>query len=172
MIIIIKIILIYITVAMFLLCKNFYLCIKCYYLIYSLERDREAVNNYRLIIPIKTILNDANIYCSQLFDLKNFTNYTGVQDIIECIHQAQGIYYNRCKRSFLWLFYLICKIRIFRPILMHTSNKFFAILACLIEWFVLYLLGLYLDTTGIGSKILQYLLSSLSQLIELVKTLV
>lgn len=146
--------------------KNVYLWYKCNYIG---NRLLEFKNNYNYIIPTRSILCKAGFYAASIPN-KDFDDRYGVRKIGDLLLQAQGIYHTRKLRSWFWIYYLLSRITVFSSVITHTRNKFVSVFLCLLEGFVIYLLGLYLDRTDIGNKILDYLLSFPKLAVEFLNT--
>ncbi len=162
----IKIVAVYVLIALLLYIRNKYLYLKCSYLCSCLQLNKD---NYNYIIPVNSIMHKAHLYNPIFSDPQNFANEIFIKDICECLLQARGIFYTFYMRSPLWLFYLIQRLVIFTPITKIVSNKFIASLCSIVESFALYLLGLYLDTTGIGNKTLSLIRGVIYHLINTLK---
>lgn len=158
-----KIILFYIAISAIVYIRNKYFYIKCTYLINSL---RENKNNCNYIIPVNSILRKANLFTFERANPQRFVNSNYIEDICDCLLIAKGIFHTYCKRSPLWLYYLISNMSIFSLVRKTASSRLCTIFYALVEWFFLYLLGLFLDTSGIGSKILKWLYVALNYLIN------
>lgn len=159
----VKIICIYFLISVFIYLKNKYRQLKCNYVINGIFKSKNISDRYKYILSASFLLSKANIYRLDISnDLKNTPN-----SVIESLEIARGIYIGRSHRAFLWGYFVLLKIHIFKPIFSHINNKTSAIIICLAEFFFTYLIGLYFDTTGIGNKILTFLPVALNRLADL-----
>lgn len=153
----------YTLIAVIIFVKNKFLYYKCNYLINRL-RDNKI---YEYIIPINDILRKANIYSNESSIIETYSDRSGINSICNSLLFAKGIFNTRCIRSPMWLYYLVSKLLIFKPIKEHISNKLLSILLYLVEWFFLYLLGVYLDKADIADKLLSWIYEKLNLLIDI-----
>lgn len=157
-----KIIGMYILISILLYLKNKYRHLRCNYIINTMYDNKNNTDNYKYILAIEILLDKADIY--HLNVPKDLQDYPDT--IIDALQIARGIYIGRCYRALLWGYFFLMEIHIFKPIFSRTNNKLIALIFCLVEFFVTYLLGLYLDTTDIGSKILAFLPAALNKLVD------
>ena len=162
-----KLLLIYIAIAIILFTRNKFLYFKCNYLMNSLNTN----NAYKYMIPINDILQKAHTYSLEASNPKNYLRQNNFDDIRSSLLIAQGVFYTNYIRSPFWLYYLLSRLSIFKPIQRHIPNKFFSFILYLVEWFVLYLLGVYLDKADIGGKLLDLIREKLNLLTSIVQKL-
>ena len=86
-------------------------------------------------------------------------------DFINAFESAKGTFIFYIVRSPVWLFIALDKLTIFAPA-RKTGNFFISLVVAALEIFVAYLVGLYLDTTGIGNKILAHLFFLLNHIAD------
>lgn len=165
----IKFVLFYIFIALVLFVKNFIHLMHCAYIqtkFVENHNNNSSVKNYEFQNSIISLLHRAKVYVQTNITAKTVSDIYKACVIEDYIVQAKAEYIYRCKHTIFWGYSLIKKLKIFKPIFNHTNNIFISIICCLAEGFAAYLLGLYLDTTGIGNKILTYLTALASTLIE------
>ena len=78
---------------------------------------------------------------------------------------AKGYFKHYALSAPLWFFLAIDSLTIFASV-NKIGNKVIKFVFALFQFFVSYLVALYLDTSGIGNKILTFLLASLTALSE------
>lgn len=164
-----KIITAYILIAVFIYTKNKINYLRCNYVINNLianAKNKKYNNNFNYINSVESLLSGASIYSPVFLDYSKLANGYYLNSIIEHLEQARGIYRHRYIHSLFWGYPFLKKIKIFKPIFNKSTNIIVSIVICLVEGFLVYLLGLYLDTTGIGNKILICLTDFASSLIE------
>lgn len=162
----VKIICIYFFISILLYLKNKYRQLKCNYVINGIYKSKNISDRYQYILATSFLLSKANIYRLDISDdLK-----TNPNSVIESLEIARGIYIGRSHRALLWGYFVLMRIHIFKPIFSQINNKMLAFIICLVEFFFTYLIGLYLDTTGIGNKILTSLPVALNKLADLLST--
>ena len=146
---------------------NFVRLIKCfvYRSVYNNNfKNGTPNNNYIIRHSVISLLNKANtslqnpstdIIASKIF----------IDDFNSAFFNAAGYFLHNMLHSVVWPLIIIKKFIIFIPAA-KISNQLFSLAIALIEGFAVYLLGLFLDTTGIGSRILTYLLDVATALFE------
>ena len=163
-----RIFIFYITVSLIILIKNFIYFCRCNYANIALQNNlqkREYDNNLKYSVSVKSLISNANIYCPLSFSVSTFTESYWIEQLLKYVSHASGVYRHRLLHAFFWPSSFIKKINIFRIITDKTNNVFLSILFCIIEAFFVYLLGLYLDTSGIGNKLLTFVTGWVSSLI-------
>ena len=90
-------------------------------------------------------------------------NKSYIEDFNKAFENAKGHFYYLMCLSLIWPWLVIKTFKMFAPIRKITNKVAWVILAPL-EMFLAYLLGIFLDTTGIGDKILKFLLDFLSRI--------
>lgn len=164
-----KFVLFYIFIALVLSIKNFIHLMHCAYVqtkFIENHNNNSSVKNYEIQNSIISLLHRAKVYIQTNITAETVSNICKACVIEDYIVQAKAEYIYRSKHAIFWGYSLIKKLKIFKPIFHHTNNVFISIVCCAAESFAAYLLGLYLDTTGIGNKILAYLTALASTLIE------
>lgn len=163
-----RIFIFYITVSLIILIKNLIYFCRCNYAYIELQdslQKSEYKNNVNHSVSIKSLISNANIPCPLSFSAEIFTESYWIKQLLKYVSHASGVYRHRLLHAFFWPSSFIKKINIFKIITDKTNNVFLSILFCIIEAFFVYLLGLYLDTSGIGSKILTFVTGWVSSLI-------
>lgn len=163
-----RIFIFYITVSLIILIKNLVCFCRCNYAYNALRNSlqkSEYKNNVKHSVSVKSLILNANIPCPLSFSVDTFTESYWVEQLLQYVLHASGVYRHRLLHAFFWPSSFIKKINIFRIITDKTNNVFLSILFCVIEAFFVYLLGLYLDTSGIGNKILTFVTGWVSSLI-------
>lgn len=139
---------------------------RCTHFIVNIEINHKSGlsrKNYIYFVPINRLLRRAGIKTSGIL-LEDFADRNCAKWIEEFLYQATFIYKHRSKNAFLWGYYLMEKMLIFRPVFSQKRNIFVSILICVAEGLGIHLLCTYLDITGISSNILSTLTDSLSAL--------
>ena len=161
-----KIFFTYIVVILLITSVNIIRILRCRHIIRKLIRNRynsTPKKNCNYILSIKELLQKASIPAPSQLTTKGMAEKEIIQNIIDDLLQAAGVYRHRAIHSPLWPIYIIERACVFRPI-QKIPNKVLSVILALLEGFALYLLGLFLDTTGIGDKILTFLLEPLTAL--------
>ena len=160
----------YAGIALFLLLKNFIHLLHCDYLhrkFITNHQNGTPEKNYELKNSIADIVNTASVDNFYEINATILANPVYISKIEDYILQAQAEYIYRFKHSIFWGYTnVLKKFKIFSPVFKHTNNIFITLIICFLEMFFAYLLGLYLDTTGIGNKILSALTFWASSLIN------
>lgn len=165
----------YIGIALLKLLKNSlhqHFCASLYakyYLNYHNAPDK----NYFLINQVRRHFKRTGTYNkvnhSQHY-LPKHSSYV-FSDVEECFCYAIGIYKDRKRRAFLWLYDdVLSKLSVILIPQNLKGNRIIAFLIALLECFLIYLAELALDITGIGSKILNYLYATLTEIWHLLLT--
>lgn len=121
--------------------------------------NRESTKNTIIASSFAHYLNEAPIHISTL-DICSLYKTSDCQD---AYIWTLSNYFRKIRAAFAWPWHAIERLKLFAPI-RKISNKLAWIILAPLEMFVAYLLGLYLDTTGIGNKILMFLLDFLSHI--------
>lgn len=159
----------YIGVALLKLLKNSlheHFCAKLY-VEYRLNYQTSPQKNHFLTSQVRRHFKRTDTYCkanhSQHY-LSNRSSYV-FSDVEECFYYALGIYKDRKRRAFLWLYDdVLSKLSVILIPQRLKENPVIALLFGLLQCFVIYLAELALDTSGIGNKILDYLYATLTEL--------
>lgn len=166
-----KFILWYLGISAIIFLKHFIDFWRCMYVAFRLEYNIEehpSRRNYNYITSVRSLLSRA--YISS--DIGKYSQIAyDVDDITDRLFQARGIYRDRMLHSPLWGYNVLKKIHIFSPIFERSHGWFVSTILCLAEGLALYLIGLYLDNSGIGKSLLSYLISLGHSLIDSVRTL-
>ena len=164
-----KLLIIYFSIAFLKFIWNTTLYFHCDFLMrkYIDNIYVDPFKNYNILNSVKWHFKRTDTYCRTLNTQDGITEKS--QDILhatkDCFLHAMGVYYYRALNSVFWIFtdFLSTKKIIFIPVKLR-SNIFFSFLCSLFDWFLLYLVGLFLDTSGIGQRILDSLHAFLSVL--------
>ena len=150
----------YISISLILFIKNLCDMLRCSYIKNKLETNEQSNNsskNLNYTVSVRSLLKRTGLYHLSGSYLSGQQSYK----ICRRLTEARGIYRHRMIHCMFWPLALTSKMHVFRPIHKGKLNIFIKLTFCLIESLAIYLLGLYLDTTGIGNKILDALLGFL-----------
>lgn len=163
-----KFIKLYIVIAICICFVNLTRFVKCLYYKtkYLLNfKNNTPEKNYRIQEPIKRLLKKGNVYMLSSAKIDCIADVYYKDDFINAFESARGTFIFYIIRSPVWLFVALDTLTIFAPA-RKTGNIFITIVVAVVEIFAAYLVGLYLDTTGIGNKILAHLLAFLNYIAE------
>ena len=158
---IIKILLFYILVTIFIAIKNCINFARCIYIELKLKdnySNGKNVNNYYLADSLNSLLCKANV---SVVPAKELRDSFSAPKVFDHILRARAKYRHRMIHSYCWVINLFSHMRIFSFNITRIENKLLRFIFCIAEWLVLYLVGLFLDTSGIGNKILSHLIAFL-----------
>ena len=163
-----RIIFIYISTTLLLALKNLINWWRCTYISARMQMniDVSPYKNLNYTISIISLLKRLDCYYTKKEISKMIVNPHGMLTIIKHLYEVRGIYYHQIVHSFTWPYRVMRKITVFKPLSDVKNNPIISTILCIGEGFVIYLLGLYLDTTGIGNKILAFLLDFLTEAVE------
>lgn len=159
-----NLLIIYFLIAIFDFCLNFYRMIHT-----KILRDKYIKNirnhcherNYELLIPISKVLSKANIYvCNLESEIENSFGITCSFD--NALTKAFYHYKYLMKHCFTWI--LRIPFPKFKFIHNKRLNLFIRFLVFSVSTITVYFFGLYLDSSGLGLKILTCLSDSLNRL--------
>ncbi len=161
----IRIIIFYVICSAIWFVVNFNRYIRCayYQTVYNINLDNNNGNkNYSIKEPVYHLLMKAHILpLSSDIDVIAETCYRS--QFNNAFDNAKGYFKHRKNRFLIWIF-LLLNSAFARLSISKTGNKIISVILAVLSMFVAYFLGLYLDTTGIGNKILECLLSNLTLL--------
>ncbi len=121
--------------------------------------NREPTKNTIIASSFAQYLRNAPV-CVDTLDI---CNPHKTKDCQEAYMWTLSNYFRKVRDAFVWPLRAIEKLKMFAPI-RKISNKLSWIILAPLEIFASYLLGLFLDTTGIGNKILMFLLDFLNRI--------
>lgn len=155
----------YIPVFLIVFIVNFIRYIRCVYYQAMYNKNlnaRTPFKNYSIKHFAYTLLRKGDVEILNS-DIDIITNQQYQSDFNNAFENAKGYFKYLMWQSLIWPWLIIKTFKIFAPI-RKISNKFSWVILAPLEMFVAYLLGLFLDTTGIGNKILDFLLDFLSRI--------
>lgn len=121
--------------------------------------NKELNKNVIIASSFAHYLRDAQVYVDTL----DICNPQKTKDCQEAYMWTLSNYFRKVRDAFAWPMRAIEKLKMFAPI-RKISNKLSWIILAPLEIFASYLLGLFLDTTGIGNKILTFLIDFLNRI--------
>ena len=154
-----KLITFYISVAIIFFIINLYRYLRCtyYQIIYNTNHENNnALKNFNIKESVYKLFKKSHILISGRADIGIITDSFQMNDFNNSFYCARAYFRHKMLHAPFWVLSAIEKINIF-SLVRKTNNKVASLILSVIEGFLLYLLGLYLDTTGIGNKILSYL---------------
>ena len=161
------IVLCYLLIAALFFIVNFFRLKKCilYQSLYNDNfKNNTPNNNYTIKHTIISLLNKAHISLKcNVVSLVADRAFT--KEFNNAFENAKGYFIHRMLHSPMWIALVAEGLTLFIPAF-KIKHKIFACIFALIEAFVVYLFGLFLDTTGIGDKILVHLLDIATALFE------
>lgn len=152
-----KLLIIYFSIAVFNFLKNAYRMIHTAYLRNTYVKNIKECHsekNYELLIPITKVLIKANVY---VYNLESEISHSfGISTSLDNAFSKAFYHYKYLmKHCFTWI------IRIPLPKFKFIHNKklniFIRFLVFAISTITVYLFSLYLDNSGLGVKVLNYL---------------
>ena len=158
----------YFFIAFITFAINCFRYIKCafYHNIYNNNFvNNTPEKNYSIKLSVFYLLKKAEICNIKPLTLDLISNKSYIEEFNYAFESAKGYFRYYMIHSLLWGKFAIEKLSFFAPARL-IKNKLASIIFALAEALAVYLLGLYLDTTGIGNKILTFLLDALNQLSE------
>ncbi len=152
-----KLLIIYFSISVFNFLKNAYRMVHTNFLRNTYIKnikEHHSEKNYELLIPIVKVLSKANVYVYNIESELN-NNFGISQSFDNSFMKAFYHYKYLSKHSLTWI------TRIPFPKFKFIHNKklniFLRFLVFAISTIAVYLLGLYLDNSGLGLKALNYL---------------
>ena len=161
MLTLIKLLYYYCIIAVLLSARHWIDWFRCLYIAARLHNNNQTNKKYKnqnYAISIESLLKNAKGYNieSRIYNLLSRRDYSDVE-MLGALFEAQAVYRHWALHTFTWPATLFRKLNLFNHIFNTRHNFFIKIIMCFLEGFLVYLLGLYLDTTGIGNKILTYI---------------
>ena len=126
-----------------------------------------SLKNLKYFEPVQKLLSKFGYHHTRKEILAFLTKDDSRTNIDMELFVVYGICISRSLSSPTWIFKAISSMSLFGW--MSEQNIFVKIILFLAEFFAVYLLGLFLDTTGTGSKILTFLLCSANELFQQMK---
>lgn len=154
-----RIIMVYIAIAIFIFVVNLirYMKVSYYQMLFNANfANNTPIENYKIQHSIISLLRKAKLNFAK-YEIDTISNPLYCDEINNALNWAKGYFHHQYTHCLFWPLHIIEKLTIFLPA-RKIKNKFISFIFAIIEFFLVYLLGLYLDTTGIGNKILTYLL--------------
>ena len=124
-------------------------------------KKQNPEKNYELLIPINKVLNKANVYVSDI-ESEIQHRYFLTPEFINSLQKAYYHYKYLMKHCLTWV--LRIPFPKFKFIKNKKVNLFLRLLFFSISTFTVYLLETYLDRSGLGLQILNYLNDFLNSL--------
>ena len=163
-----KLIYIYLIVTAVIAIINLINIWRCIYISVRMEMNvaKKPRVNYKYVVPVYNLLDKFYYGYSRSKITSLIDNSYGLRELTNKLAQVRGVFHYKAVHSFAWPLSLVRKFRIFKFITDSSYNIVIKVVLCLLEGFAVYLLSLYLDTSGIGDKILSYLTAQVQTLIE------
>ena len=158
----------YIIISVFILILN---AIHYFQTKYNLNFQNNTPNkNYSIKFSTYRLFakTELNFQTAQSIDIIANSHYRS--EFNNAFEHSKGYFSDRLLHSFVWPITFIKKLKIF-SIVQKIPNKLISFVIGLFEAFAIYLLGLFLDTTGIGNTILTFLISKVSYLVPQIDAL-
>ena len=147
------------TIVVFAVNLSRYIRCLYYQTTYNLNfKNNTPLKNYNIKQPVFYLFKKAKVCTVTAVDISLIANELYENEINHAFEHSKGYFRYWVFHSPMWLMSVIENLKIFAPA-RKVKNKIISVLIALIESIFLYFLGLYFDTTGIGSKILAFLLS-------------
>lgn len=142
-----------------------YILCSYYQKVYNLNfKNKTETKNFRIKPFIYPLFKQGDIeILSSKIDI--IANRTYIEDFNKAFESAKGVFLHNIFLSFIWPWLAIQTLSMFKPI-EKINNKIFKLFIGIFEIFIAYLVGLFLDTTGIGNKILKSLLAVLYRIFD------
>lgn len=166
-----KILISYMSIALVFSLVNLTRYLRCSYLkiAYNMNFDnKESTKNINFSVSAFSLFKKAKLNMIGLNATDIMTNSIYKDEIINAFDYSKGYFRYKSLHSVFWIFHILENSFLFAPT-QKISNRFISVIIAVLESFAVYLLGLYLDTTGIGNKILTFLLDALTAISELPK---
>ena len=152
---------IYITIAFIILIINLIKKYQCKYFsskLFSNHMKQKSQKNHDYKESIIDLLDSAGISISGVFvSPTSITNGFVINTLCDKLREASGKFHNRAFRCYQWGYKVIKRTLQYSPFQRAEVNYAVRFFIFLLETLLVYLLGLWLDTTGIGNKILNAL---------------
>lgn len=118
-------------------------------------KNKTEDKNYELLIPLMHIFKKANVCIDERYIRQGLLSYNDESKLEEALKISWGYYKYLTKHSCSWFFRI--PIPTFKFIKSKTKNKLIQFISFILSSFIIYLIGLYLDDSGLGLKILNLL---------------
>lgn len=149
----------YFLIAAIFFIVNFARLIACciYQSVYNNNFKNDTPDrNYMIRYFVIALFKKANIIL-QNSTIDTIADRLYKNEFNSAFENAKGYFLYNMIHSVVWFLIIVKKFVIFSPTT-KAANKLFSLCVAFIEAIAVYLLGLFLDTTGIGNRILTYLL--------------